>query len=251
MPRRSDPTLVLTESYPIAWRMAVALCASEQAARRIVPPALRQSIRIFYNRKIEPHPGRWLLHQTLLASRPAAETPANPADDPLVAAAEPAEAAYIAWVRAIRHLPRQQQEALLLHHGLGFDERDLGIAMDCSTNAAANHLRAAHAALASLEEGRQQQWIERLRITIASFDPPPINVEAQISRGAARARLVRTARTTLRILRNLVVMAAVAAFLWHYREPIADWFKSLQSPPAVPTSRPSAPASQPAATQPR
>jgi hypothetical protein len=231
--------------------MAVGLCASERAARRIVPPALRQTIRIFYIRKIELHPGGWLLHQTLLASRPAAATPVNPTDDPLVGTAEPAEAAYVAWIRAIRHLPRQQQEAFLLHHGLGFDQRDLGIAMDCSTVAAANHLRAAHAAIAPLEEGRQQEWIERLQKTMASFDPPRINMEAQVARGAAQVRLIRTARTALRILRNLVVMAAVAVVVWHFREPIADWFKSLQSVPAGATSQPSAPTSQPTATQAR
>ena len=54
---------------------------------------------------------------------------------------------YVAFILALRSLPIQQREAFILHHGEGLKERWMGVAMDCSVIAAANHLNAAKAAL--------------------------------------------------------------------------------------------------------
>jgi hypothetical protein len=43
----------------------------------------------------------------------------------------------------------QQREAYILHHGERLDVRGLSIAMDCSQEAAANHLKEATAALSA------------------------------------------------------------------------------------------------------
>ena len=73
--------------------------------------------------------------------------------DPLVARASFADPAYTAFVRAVRGLPEQQAEAYLLYHGERLNERLLGVAMDCSAAAAANHLQAATDALTAMSGG--------------------------------------------------------------------------------------------------
>src|SRR4029434_6349861 len=88
-------------------------------------------------------PSRWFQHHTVLATRRAAKHQPALANDVRVRTRETRNAAYPAFVRSIRMLPLQQREAFILHHGERMNSRYLAVAMDCSTDAASNHLRTA------------------------------------------------------------------------------------------------------------
>ena len=121
--------------------------------------------------------------------RPAADG----RQDPLVARASFADPAYTAFVRAVRGLPQQQAEAYLLHHGERLNERLLGVAMDCSAAAAANHLQAATDALTAMSGGDLGRCTAILVKAYAALAPDPSEATVVVRPSVKRARLRQTA----------------------------------------------------------
>lgn len=141
-------THVLAISYPQVWRMAVNLSGRESTGRDIAAAVMRRSLSAAETWEHDEAPARWFRHHTVLMTRDKA--PATPPVDDVLMIHGPADPAYGAFVRAIRGLPHQQREAFLLNHGEDFDLRLLGIAMDCSVEAAGVHLRHATTSLQAL-----------------------------------------------------------------------------------------------------
>jgi DNA-directed RNA polymerase specialized sigma24 family protein len=145
--RRQAIVSVVAEYYPSVHRIAYALSAREATGRAIVIRVVRQSLKVMPRWVHTGDPMRWFMHHTVLASRQKSRNELDLATDPLIQGVETNSAYYPAFIRAVRALPMQQREAFILHHGEQLDVRGLAIAMDCSKEAAANHLREATAAL--------------------------------------------------------------------------------------------------------
>src|SRR5688572_15823413 len=136
--------------YPAVVRIAKALAGRDDVADGVVRFVMLRASRMIPTWRDETAAERWFLHHTVLTARRAAAHEPSPKHDLLVAPPSPADPptpAYVAFVRAVRQLPVQQREAFLLHAGERFNPRYLGVAMDCSTQAAQAHLDAATAAL--------------------------------------------------------------------------------------------------------
>ena len=88
-------------------------------------------------------PFRWCQHHTVLVARRFSKRQPEVSRDPLVRNAQTDNAYYASFIRAVRTLPMQQREAFILTHGEEWDTRNLATAMDCSTEAAAVHLKEA------------------------------------------------------------------------------------------------------------
>ena len=145
--RRAAIEAVITEHYPRVQRVAYALSGQEAAGRNIVKQVVRRSVTAIRTWDHPAEAPRWFLHHTVLASRQKNGNHLDLASDPLICGVATNSAYYPAFIRALRALPMQQREAYLLHHGERLDVRGLSVAMDCSQEAAANHLREATGAL--------------------------------------------------------------------------------------------------------
>ena len=145
--RRADLAAVLAAFHPLVWRVCVNLIGREDLARPVARGVMARAVTAAAAWDHDDAPGRWFRHHALLAAR-AAAPPRPPRDDALVNRG-PDDPAFAAFVHALRKLDFQPREAFLLTHGEGFDLRQLATAMDCSTEAAAVHLRNATTTLQS------------------------------------------------------------------------------------------------------
>jgi DNA-directed RNA polymerase specialized sigma24 family protein len=147
--RRAAIEAVITEYYPRVHRVAQALCGQELAGLHVERQVIRRSLAAMRTWDHPPDVQRWFLHHTILASRQRKNHEIDLVSDPLIRGVATNSAYYPAFIRAVRTLPMQQREAYILHHGERLDVRGLSIAMDCSQEAAANHLKEATAALSA------------------------------------------------------------------------------------------------------
>src|SRR5687768_17223917 len=141
--KRDALARLLATYYPQVWRIAVNLTGREAVGKAVARQIMERSLVAAQTWEHEEVPERWFKHHTVLAARDAA--PRTPPSDDVLIFKGPRDAGYVAFARAVRGLPHQQREAFLLNHGEDFDLRQLGIAMDCSVDAAGVHLR--HATL--------------------------------------------------------------------------------------------------------
>lgn len=160
---------LLAMHYPQVWRIAVNLTGREALGREVAKNIMRQSLVAAEAWEHEDAPTRWFRHHTVLAARDAA--PADPPADDVLIIHGPVDPAYGAFARAVRSLPQQQREAFLLNHGEDFDLRQIGIAMDCSVEAAAVHLRHATLALQALAGEDFGRFVQFLRQAYAASAP--------------------------------------------------------------------------------
>lgn len=160
---------LLAMHYPQVWRMAVNLTGRETLGREVAKNIMRQSLAAAEAWEHEDAPTRWFRHHTVLAARDAA--PADPPADDVLIVHGPVDPAYAAFARAVRSLPQQQREAFLLNHGEDFDLRQIGIAMDCSVEAAAVHLRHATLALQALAAEGFGGFVQSLRAAYSASAP--------------------------------------------------------------------------------
>jgi DNA-directed RNA polymerase specialized sigma24 family protein len=240
---------LLADVYPAVYRMAHALTGRPGAGRQVVHDVIRRSLRVLPKWRTGVVPENWFYHHTLLSAREFLSRPPEPRQDLLVTAAPdakpgaddppptgeialswvaPDDASYVAFVRALRNLPAQQAEAFILRHGERLNERLLGVAMDCSMAAAANHLGAANAALDAVTAGRTDVFAATMARAYRALTPPPATI-APVSRKYV-ARAIRP-RVFKRILRILVLLALLAGGFYAWRErarwlPLAQDLKS-------------------------
>jgi DNA-directed RNA polymerase specialized sigma24 family protein len=163
--------LLFNMNYPVVWRMAHGLAGREDVARGVVKFVMKRALKQLPYWKDEGAPARWFQHHTVLATRRAGKHPPTLANDVLLTTAETRNAAYPAFVRAIRTLPLQQREAFILNHGERMNSRYLAVAMDCSTDAANNHLRAADAALRAVSAEFFDEFVNQMARCYARTTP--------------------------------------------------------------------------------
>jgi hypothetical protein len=160
-------------------------------------------------------PRNWFYHYTILTARRAIKHQPKPAKDLLVTRSEgvaQTSTEYLAFVAALRALPRQQLEAFLLHHGERLNTRYSAVAMDCSTEAATAHLTAAVLALRSVvAEGRLDPLVQRVAAAYARLTPDEQFIPPAISRSMLRHFWPRKIG---RMIVLLIELAILAAMIW-------------------------------------
>ncbi len=212
-PRGQRVEAVLTAQYPVIHRMAHALSGRADVGRAVVDRMLRTGLEKTFSRKESPPP-RWFEHHTVLTTRRALRHQPSPAQDTLVTASPLKTPGYVAFIRSVRALPYQQREAFILHHAGAFEPRRLAVAMDCSTQAAANHLSAAETTLRDLSEMPYDSHIGAMAKAYANL-LPDADIHLPPIRRTIRARLVR--RRLFRLAIWLLILAIAAVCLYSLR----------------------------------
>jgi DNA-directed RNA polymerase specialized sigma24 family protein len=230
---REAAQVVLTESYTAVWRLSHAIVGKQAAARKVVDKVLQTSLKVMPKWRPALAPTNWFHHHTLLNSRLAADPPPPLKEDLLVTNAADPTPQYLAFVGALRKLPIQQREALILSHGEKMSERQLGVAMDNSTTAAANHLRAAKQSLDEVTGGDCKPLLEQMAVAYEKLGPSESTVVPYIRRQIENAIWRRRMRRLIRRLFILALLSALAYEAWLNREQliqtyhsIVDWYKA-------------------------
>ena len=213
---------VLADAYPLVFRLAHGLTGRPGAARQVVHDVLRRSLRVMPKWRAGVTPENWFYHHTVITSRAAAAAPPEPHEDVLVRNAPPPAGqnpAYVAFVRALRQLPPQQAEAFILQHGEKLNTRLLGVAMDCSQDAAAKHLEAANSTLAEVAGGTAgvsafAATVERAYGTAA---PPQQAIQPAARKYVTRHLRPRRLKRVL-VLLLIIALAAAGLYAWQYRD---------------------------------
>lgn len=172
--------MLFNMNYPVVWRIAHGLAGREDVARGVVKFVMKRALKQLPYWKDEGAPSRWFQHHTVLATRRASKHPPDLANDVLLTTAETRNAAYPAFVRAVRSLPLQQREAFILHHGERMNARYLAVAMDCSTDAANNHLRAASTQLQTVSAEFFDEFVHQMSRCYARTTPSELLIVPRI-----------------------------------------------------------------------
>jgi DNA-directed RNA polymerase specialized sigma24 family protein len=205
---------LLASYYPTARRIAYGLCGDGDAAERVLHRVFARALPALAKWRDESDADRWFYHFTVLESRRHLTNPS--ARDPLLPADENAPVAppYIAFLRALRSLPPQQREAIILTHAERLNPRYLSVAMDCSAEAAANHLRVATQHLEAITGNQLTPLLETLARTYKTLSPPKEFGQLHIRRRLNRYLLPRR----IRLAMWLMILSAVAwILLWWWR----------------------------------
>jgi DNA-directed RNA polymerase specialized sigma24 family protein len=212
--------VLLAEGYAPARRIAHALSGDDRVAAAVAELLVRRSVRMLPRWRDPSSPENWFYHHAVLTTRGVNAPPPDPHDDPLVVHGPSTDPAYVAFVRALRHLFPQQREAFILNHGERLNSRHLGVAMDCSTQAADVHLRAATDALRAVGGERTDELSAALTTAYANLraaqpDPfPAINIHVR------RVRRRVWVRRVVRLAVVLAVLGAIGWAGWTFREQI-------------------------------
>lgn len=160
---------ILAAHYPQVWRMAVNLTGGYEVGKEVARSIMEQSLSAAAGWEHDEAPTIWFRHHTVLATREA--SPQEPREGDVLLAQGAPQHAYAAFARGVRHLPQQQREAFLLNHGEDFDLRQLGIAMDCSVEAAGLHLRQATLALRAMSGEDFGRFVQLVRAAYRAAEP--------------------------------------------------------------------------------
>jgi DNA-directed RNA polymerase specialized sigma24 family protein len=210
---------ILCGAYPAVFRIARALTGQSGAARAVGGRVIRRGARVLPTWRPGAFPENWFYHHTLLATRESTTPPPALPDDPLIVDAQTDGPAYLAFVRALRHLPQQQREAFILHQGERLNERLLGVAMDCSADAAAVHLRGANTALASTIGADFPTLTMQMARAYSRLTPDNADIAAAIAPVVRKAVRARRLQWVVRMVVCLVLLAALGLLAyagWRY-----------------------------------
>jgi DNA-directed RNA polymerase specialized sigma24 family protein len=207
---------VLREYYPMAYRVAVGLCGTPEAARLLLPSLAQRGVKALPRWRDNADAHRWFLHHTVLATRDLAVARGSVDNDTLVPPGGVAGPGYTVFIATLRGLNFQQREAFLLHFGEDQDTRGVAIAMDCSTEAAKNHLLAATSAIIANVSGRPEfdACVQNLRTVWQSLTPAMRDVVAdtrRLVRGSVWRKRLQFVRGTIL---SLVTAALIALLAW-------------------------------------
>lgn len=197
---------ILRSEVAQVYRIAYALSGRWDVGRGIARFVLNRSVRMMPRWKPDDDPDNWYHRFTIMTSRRAAKHQPEPARDVLVEqAALPREPEYVAFVAAIRQLIAQQREAFLLRHGEKLNARYLALAMDCSTQAADNHLKAAEDSMRLVAGTRFPALVRKLEDAYAHLTPDPDQLLPTVNKVVFRQVRLR------RVLRRIVLLLAIVA----------------------------------------
>jgi hypothetical protein len=207
---------LLREYYPLAYRVAIGLCGTRDAARVLLPRLMHTGVRMLPRWRDNADAYRWFIHHTVLATRDLPQTGGSMHDDPLVPPGGVAGPGYAVFIATLRGLSFQQREAFLLHFGEDQDARGVAVAMDCSTEAAGNHLIAATTALAGAVSGRPEfdACLHNLRIAWLDLTPVMADTVTDTRRMVRLATWQRRFHIVRRAILTLAVAAIIATMVW-------------------------------------
>ena len=220
---------VAGQCYPAVCRIAHALTGDPVLAQRVVRVVLHHGVRVMPNWRKGIIPENWFYHHTVLTARRTRRGPPPAERDLLVTAGPAAEPAYSAFIRALRNLPGQQAEAFILHHGEKLNARLLGVAMDCSTQAAANHLTAATGALQTIGGENYSALSAAFERAYQSLTPPETAIHGTVHRQVGSVLWRRRIRRLVRRLILLAVLGALGYAVWRWHAVLLQWFEILRS----------------------
>jgi DNA-directed RNA polymerase specialized sigma24 family protein len=230
--RRSDRKAVetlLSESYPAMHRIAHALAGDAAIAQRIIRLVLRRAVLVMPRWRRGITPENWFYHHMLLTARGTSAQLVAIDHDLLITAGPTGSRAYIAFVRALRQLPRQQMEAFVLNHGEKLNSRLLGVSMDCSTRAATVHLDAATQSLHTIAGQSFDEVVGAFERAYATLTPAPTVVRTAVSGKASAAiwaiRLRRFARRCV----ALTLLVLIACAVWRWLPILLHWIEAIRS----------------------
>jgi DNA-directed RNA polymerase specialized sigma24 family protein len=228
---------VLAECYPAVHRMAHALTGGSAPARRVIRLVFRRGLRVMPSWRKGIVPENWFYHHTLLTARDVAPSPPSADKDLLLTMGAATDPAYAAFVRAVRALPRQQTEAFLLHHGERFNERLLGVTMDCSTQAASTHLNAATEALRQIGGEQFVGLTAAIERAYEALTPGETAVTASVARQVRSTLWAAGLRRLVRRLILLIVLAGLAYAAWRWRDVLLHWFDVIRARATTPATQ--------------
>jgi DNA-directed RNA polymerase specialized sigma24 family protein len=222
--RNLDPSAVeqlLGHYYPTVHRLAFALTGREDSGRKVVHTIMRRAMDRLSRWRTEDEPERWFHHHTVLLTRRFAKLDPAPAEDVLVKPFDAPPPDYVAFIRALRKLHSQPREALVLAQAEKLNARQLAVAMDCSTEAAANHLTHARRELSNVVGLQLNVLLANLERVYQSLTPQEhlsLPLVKQITRRYLWPR--RLWRWT-RNVATLLLLLTAAYLTWRYA-PLVD-----------------------------
>ena len=196
---RAGLTAVLLGEYPAAYRLAVGLCGRADVAGAVAARVLDRAAVAAGRWGSAEQASRWFIRYTVLTARLALKD----ADQPV-----------LPWLAP---LTSQQREAIVLHHGVGLDLHRMAAAMDCSSQAAVNHLVAATEQLRAT--GSVGAWTAALPGELAAVVPPPAVLAGHVAGVVRRRTRWATVVRTTKVVVGLALIATVtcaAAWAWRH-----------------------------------
>jgi DNA-directed RNA polymerase specialized sigma24 family protein len=204
----------LAHFYPSIYRISSSLSGRPDVAEGVVKYVMKQAIGQIAHWRDPDDAERWFNHHTILTLRRAARHTPELTTDPLIVGANTKHAYYPAFIRAVRALPIQQREAFLLHHGESFGQRLLATAMDCSSDAANNHLREANTTLKKLAGDQFMEFVNTLKSAHEHVTPTRELVLGNVSMRVRRYLFPRRLIRAVRLVLFLTVIVAIGLFVW-------------------------------------
>lgn len=210
--RRFDRDAVesmLSTYYPLVTRLTLALTGRVDVGSGVARYVMKRSLHVLPKWAHAGDPLRWYSHHAIISTRRAAKRKLYLGADTL--GGPKPQPKYMAFVVALRDLPYQQREALVLQDCEGLDLRQTAVAMDCSTEAARNHLEAGRQQLRLIAGADYDRLAAALKRTYDGLTPPE---ELRIP--AARKYVSRYLwpRRVKKILILLILLGLLAAVYW-------------------------------------
>jgi DNA-directed RNA polymerase specialized sigma24 family protein len=210
---------VLREHYASVHRLAYGLAGRADVGAGIVRYVMHRSIAIAPTWEEETQTENWFHHFTVITARRSIHhRPDAHADLLLGDTGVTPDPAYVAFVAALRALPRQQQEAFILHTCEHLGPRTSSLAMDCSTEAAANHLRAGMSALQAVSGERYETFVTRAANAYRRLTPPPDAILPRVQSIVRRRVWPKRIGRWIAWILLLAAIAGVAWVVWAYKD---------------------------------
>jgi DNA-directed RNA polymerase specialized sigma24 family protein len=200
-------------NYSMVCRLAYALCGGETDARKVVKTVFTQCLRVCGKWRTSVDATNWFLHHTVLRSRDMSDVPPELTEDCLLTHVDNPEAQYIAFLKAFRNLPRQQREAFILFRSERLEPRPAAVAMDCSTQAAANHLIAANKALTLITPHTFDAQVDQFTRVYSSLTPLSDMLIGDVNATMRKYNFRRSWRGVSTLVK-LAMLAALGFLLW-------------------------------------
>jgi DNA-directed RNA polymerase specialized sigma24 family protein len=202
---------LLQDLAPGVYRIAYALSGRWDVGRGIARFVLNRSVKMMPKWGPETEPVNWYNRFTIQVSRRAARHRPAAGKDVLIEQAMQPDTEYIAFIAALRQLDTQQREAFLLRHGERLQTRSTALAMDCSTEAADNHLKAAEQSLRLVAGSNFDALAQKLGDAFAHLTPDSNDLVPTVQKVIFRRVWVR------RWIRRFIVLVEIliiAGLIW-------------------------------------
>ena len=212
-------TELLTTQYASVYRLAYALAGRWDVGRGVARFVLARSVRFMPKWGPDADPANWFHRFTIITSRRSlAKHKSDPKTDVLVQQALDPDAEYAAFVLALRHLEPQQREAFLLHHGERLNDRYAALAMDCSTEAAHNHLHVAEKQLRLVAGPAMPQLTQKMADAYQHLTPADDSVVPAVNRVVFRqVQIRRYFRMVVALIKLTIAAALIYGGWWVYQ----------------------------------